>query len=82
MGGQREELYGAGHQQSLLGEAEALKGERFREARKGRPGLRVGDIVSEATGRSVRWPDPELTSQAAVAVSCGEEEGEEVASPG
>ena len=48
--------------QSFWEKQGALKGDWFTEDRRQCPGLRVGDSVSEATGRSVPWPDPELTS--------------------
>lgn len=33
--------------------------------------------MSKATGRHLWWPDSELTAQAGLATSCGEEEGGE-----
>ena len=39
----------------------------------------MGAFVSEATGRSVQGPDPELISQAGEDISRSEEEGKEAA---
>lgn len=44
--------------------------------RRGHPGLSGGNR-SKATGRHLWWPDVELTPQAGLATSCGEEEGGE-----
>lgn len=39
-----------------------------------------GGGLSKTTGKQGHWPDWELTSQATVAISCGEEEGMRLAS--